>query len=85
MGAIPFGIVCVLTFYTPDFSAQGKIIYACVTYILLTPVYTFVNVPYCAMPGVITADPKERHALQSGASSRRRRARSLSAASRCRW
>lgn len=64
-GAIPFGIVCVLTFYTPDFSAQGKIIYACVTYILLTLVYTFVNVPYCAMPGVITADPKERHALQS--------------------
>lgn len=57
-GAIPFGIVCVLTFYTPDFSAQGKIIYACVTYILLTLVYTFVNVPYCAMPGVITADPK---------------------------
>lgn len=54
-----------LTFYTPDFSAQGKIIYACVTYILLTLVYTFVNVPYCAMPGVITADPKERHALQS--------------------
>lgn len=68
-GAIPFGIVCMLTFYTPDFSAQGKIIYACVTYILLTLVYTFVNVPYCAMPGVITADPKERHALQSGASS----------------
>ena len=64
-GAIPFGIVCMLTFYTPDFSAQGKIIYACVTYILLTLVYTFVNVPYCAMPGVITADPKERHALQS--------------------
>ena len=80
VGAIPFGIVCVLTFYTPDFSAQGKIIYACVTYILLTLVYTFVNVPYCAMPGVITADPKERHALQSGASSWRRRARSLSAA-----
>ncbi len=36
-GAIPFGIVCVLTFYTPDFSAQGKIIYACVTYILPDP------------------------------------------------
>lgn len=64
-GAIPFGIVCMLTFYTPDFSEQGKVIYASVTYILLTLVYTFVNVPYCAMPGVITADPKERHALQS--------------------
>lgn len=84
-GAIPFGIVCVLTFYTPDFSAQGKIIYACVTYILLTTVYTFVNVPYCAMPGVITADPKSVTPCSHGASSRRRRARSLSAALPCRW
>jgi Na+/melibiose symporter-like transporter len=75
----------VLTFYTPDFSAQGKIIYACVTYILLTLVYTFVNVPYCAMPGVITADPKERHALQSWRFSWRRRDRSPSAALPCRW
>lgn len=57
-GAIPFGIACVLTFYTPDFSAQGKIIYASITYILLTLVYTFVNVPYCAMHGVITSDLK---------------------------
>ncbi len=64
-GAIPFGVVCMLTFYTPDFSDQGKVIYASITYILLTLVYTFVNVPYCAMPGVITADPKERHSLQS--------------------
>jgi Na+/melibiose symporter-like transporter len=83
-GAIPFGIVCMLTFYTPDFSAQGKIIYACVTYILLTLVYTFVNVPYCAMPGV-TADPKERHALQSWRFSSPPRDRSPSAALRCRW
>jgi sugar (glycoside-pentoside-hexuronide) transporter len=84
-GAIPFGIVCMLTFYTPDFSAQGKIIYACVTYILLTLVYTFVNVPYCAMPGVITADPKERHALQSWRFSSPPRDRWRLAGLRCRW
>ncbi len=64
-GAIPFGIVCIMTFYTPDFSQTGKIVYACVTYILLTLVYTFINVPYCAMPGTLTNDPKQRHALQS--------------------
>jgi GPH family glycoside/pentoside/hexuronide:cation symporter len=64
-GAIPFGIVCVMTFYTPDFSQTGKIVYASVTYILLTLVYTFINVPYCAMPGTLTNDPKQRHALQS--------------------
>ncbi len=64
-GAIPFGVVCILTFYTPDFSNTGKIIYASVTYILLTTIYTLVNVPYCAMLGSLTADPAERHSLQS--------------------
>ncbi|MCQ1059784.1 glycoside-pentoside-hexuronide (GPH):cation symporter [Photobacterium sp. ZSDE20] len=64
-GAIPFALVSMATFYTPDFSETGKIIYACVTYISLTLVYTFINVPYCAMPGTLTNDPDERHSLQS--------------------
>lgn len=64
-GAVPFALVSIATFYTPDFSEIGKIIYATVTYISLTLVYTFVNVPYCAMAGAITNDPVERHKLQS--------------------
>ncbi|PMH44468.1 symporter YagG [Vibrio sp. 10N.286.49.B3] len=64
-GAIPFALVSMLTFYTPDFSETGKIIYASITYISLTLVYTFINVPYCAMPGALTNDPTERHSLQS--------------------
>lgn len=64
-GAVPFALASIATFYTPDFSETGKIIYACVTYIALTLAYTFVNVPYCAMAGALTSDPGERHKLQS--------------------
>ena len=64
-GAIPFGILSVLAFTTPDLSDQGKMIYAFVTYTLLMLVYTAVNIPYCALGGVLTADPQERVSVQS--------------------
>lgn len=64
-GALPFGVVCVLAYSTPDLSASGKMIYAAVTYTLLTLLYTVVNIPYCALGGVITNDPKQRISLQS--------------------
>lgn len=63
--AIPFGIVSVITFITPDFSANGKLLYAAVTYILLMLVYTAINIPYSALGGVITASPSERVSVQS--------------------
>ena len=56
-GALPFGIVCVLAYSTPDLSMNGKMIYAAITYTLLTLLYTIVNIPYCALGGVITNDP----------------------------
>ncbi|MFC4653758.1 MULTISPECIES: glycoside-pentoside-hexuronide (GPH):cation symporter [Rheinheimera] len=64
-GALPFGVISVMAFTTPDFSADGKMIYAFVTYTLLMLVYTAVNIPYCALGGVLTADPKERVSVQS--------------------
>ncbi|MDZ7723270.1 MAG: MFS transporter [candidate division KSB1 bacterium] len=63
--AIPFGIIGVLTFTTPDFGMTGKIVYAYVTYILLIMLYTVVNVPYSALMGVLTEDPKERTVVAS--------------------
>lgn len=63
--AIPFGVVGVLMFTTPNFSLTGKIIYAYVTYILLIMLYTIVNVPYSALMGVLTPDPKERTVISS--------------------
>ncbi|QKN79903.1 glycoside-pentoside-hexuronide family transporter [Scandinavium goeteborgense] len=64
-GAIPFGLVCVLAYSSPDLTHNGKMIYAAVTYTLLTLLYTVVNIPYCALGGVITDDPTQRISLQS--------------------
>lgn len=63
--AIPFGVLCCLTFYTPDFGYTGKLIYAYVSYTLLSLVYTAINVPYCAMINNISNDSRERVSLQS--------------------
>ncbi|PQV89258.1 glycoside-pentoside-hexuronide family transporter [Cronobacter sakazakii] len=64
-GALPFGVVCVFAYSTPELSLSGKMIYAAVTYTLLTLMYTVVNIPYCALGGVITSDPQQRISLQS--------------------
>lgn len=63
--AIPFGILGMLTFTTPDFSDTGKVIYAYVTYSLMMMVYSLINVPYASLLGVVSANPKERTALSS--------------------
>ena len=58
--AIPFGLIGVLTFTTPNLSATGKLVYAYVTYTLLMMLYTIINVPYSALMGVITSNAKVR-------------------------
>ncbi len=61
--AVPFGVMLVLTFSTPDFGPTGKLVWAYATYILLTLLYTANNVPYSALMGVMTSDPQERTSL----------------------
>ncbi|MGA7291566.1 MAG: MFS transporter, partial [Terriglobales bacterium] len=63
--AVPFGIISVLTFTTPQLSSGGKIIYAWVTYILLRVIYTVNNVPYASLTAVMTQDPDERTSISS--------------------
>src|SRR5664279_523072 len=63
--SIPFGVVAMLAFTTPDFGATGKLIYALVTYFLLVIIYSANNLPYSALSGVITGDMKERNSLSS--------------------
>lgn len=63
--AIPFGIIGVLTFTTPDLSPASKIIYAWTTYILLRVIYTVNNVPYASITAVMTLDPDERTSIAS--------------------
>lgn len=63
--AIPFSVMCMLTFYTPDFSYTGKLIYAYCSYTLLSLLYSAINVPYCAMINNISQSSVERVSLQS--------------------
>ncbi|WP_068717926.1 glycoside-pentoside-hexuronide (GPH):cation symporter [Vibrio tritonius] len=62
---VPFAVSCVLTYTVPDLSMMAKMFYASATYILMTLMYTIVNIPYCALGGVITAEPEQRISLQS--------------------
>jgi GPH family glycoside/pentoside/hexuronide:cation symporter len=63
--AVPFGIISVLTFTTPQLSPGAKIIYAWTTYILLRIIYTVNNVPYASLTAVMTQDPDERTSISS--------------------
>jgi glycoside/pentoside/hexuronide:cation symporter, GPH family len=63
--ALPFGIISILAFSTPDFGESGKVLYAFLTYFLLVIVYSANNLPYSALSGVLTGDMKERNSLSS--------------------
>lgn len=63
--AAPFAFFSYLMFTTPDWAYSSKVIYAFVTYFLLSLTYTAINIPYCSLGSVITNDPKERVACQS--------------------
>jgi len=62
---IPFGVLGVFMFSTPDFGPTAKIVYAYVTYSLMMMVYSLINVPYASLMGVMTSDGKERTTLAS--------------------
>lgn len=59
-GAIPFGISLVLCFSVPNFSDGGKLIYAYITYSILSLAYTIVNVPLGSLLPALTKDSTER-------------------------
>jgi GPH family glycoside/pentoside/hexuronide:cation symporter len=63
--AIPFAVLFVLAFTTPDFGSTGKLVYAYITYILLMTIYSVNNLPYSALNGVMTGDVNERTSLSS--------------------
>jgi len=64
-GAIPYAILAILTFTTPNFGEVGKIIYAGATYVLLMTAYATINLPYSALGAVMTDDTYERAGLNT--------------------
>jgi len=63
--AVPFAVTGILTFYTPDLSPRGKLVYAYVTYTLVFMAYTAVNIPYGALLGVISGSSLERTSVST--------------------
>ncbi len=63
--AVPFGVLSLLAFSTPDLGPQGKVFYAAATYTLLVLVYAANNLPYSALSGVMTGNMADRNSLSA--------------------
>lgn len=63
--ALPFAIIGVMTFFTPDWGNTAKVVYAYITYSLMMMVYSAINVPYAALLGVMSPNVKERNQLST--------------------
>jgi sugar (glycoside-pentoside-hexuronide) transporter len=60
---VPFAISGILTFYTPHLEGRGKIIYAAVTYVTCSILYTGINTPVSSILAELTQDVRERVTL----------------------
>ncbi|KAB7767428.1 MFS transporter [Xanthomonas maliensis] len=63
--AVPLGIAGVLAFTAPPLAGDGRLAWACLTYLLLSICYTAANVPYCALINAMTAERADTVASQS--------------------
>ena len=63
--AIPFGIIGIILFTTPNLSVTGKLVYAYITYTLMMMAYTAINVPYASLLGVMSGNSNDRTSLAS--------------------
>jgi GPH family glycoside/pentoside/hexuronide:cation symporter len=64
-GAVPLAVAAVLAFSTPSFGPMSKLIYAYITFIFFMFMYSFINIPYTSLLGVISGDPIERTSASS--------------------
>lgn len=62
---VPYAVMAVLTYTTPDFGSTGKLVWAYITYTLLMVCYSAINIPYCSLGGVLSGDDKQRVSAQS--------------------
>lgn len=63
--ALPYSVLAVLTFTTPDLGSTGKVVYAGITYLMLMTVFTAINLPYSSLGAVMTGDSYQRAGLNS--------------------
>lgn len=59
--AVPFAVFYILAFYNPGIEDKAQVAtYATISYVLLLVAYSFNNIPYTSLGGVITSDIRER-------------------------
>jgi GPH family glycoside/pentoside/hexuronide:cation symporter/probable glucitol transport protein GutA len=61
--AVPIIIFLALNFSAPDLSPAGKIVYASITYVLMSMAFTAVDIPYWTLPAAMTQDVGKRTAI----------------------
>jgi len=62
--AVPFCVFYMLAFYNPGIEEKGMVaVYATISYVLLMTVYSFNNIPYTSLGGVMTSDIRERTSI----------------------
>lgn len=64
-GAVPYGGLGWLMFANPDFSPDGRLVFAYATYTLMLVAYAAINTPYSALMGVMSASSADRTSLAS--------------------
>ncbi len=60
---VPFATFGVLTFLTPHLGYTGKVVYAALTYIICSVLYTGINTPVTSILSALTSNPRERVTL----------------------
>ena len=67
-GALPFGLLTVMTFVTPDASGDVRLAYAAATYFLLGLLLSITNIPYSALLPMMARDLKDKLDLSAARS-----------------
>ncbi len=65
IASIVLAIISVFVFLAPNFSLEGKIIYAYGSYMAWGVAYSFTNIPYGTLAATMTQNPQERTSLAS--------------------
>ena len=63
--AVPYGLLGFMMFLNPDFTPDGKLIYAYITYTLMLIAYAAINTPYSALMGVMSTSSEDRTSLSA--------------------
>ncbi|MGM9891328.1 glycoside-pentoside-hexuronide (GPH):cation symporter [Limosilactobacillus sp.] len=63
--SIPLAIMATLCFYVPNFGSVGKLVYAYVTYVGMSLIYTTVNIPYGSLNASMTRNNQELISMNS--------------------